>query len=87
MKVSFRGRVIETYKSADSKYPGTLVTIVDKDGGGQVKINFSTDLEKKVSLDGLYNFEGTVMVRVASNAFGAVRLSVGDGFTVAPVKE
>lgn len=71
MKISFKGRVIDTYASQDAKYPNLSVTLTDVDqGSGQVKLRVPPQLAKVIRLDGLYQIDGAVEGRVYGVNFG-----------------
>jgi len=83
MQIKFKGRVIDSWKGTNPKYPDTRVTFTDVEQKGQIKLNVPPSLADKILMDGLYQIDASIAAR-SSNVMGQV-LSFVDG-KIEPVK-
>jgi len=86
MKVSFEARVVDSYKSADPKYPNTAVTLLEAETKSTILVKLVPADAGKVVFDEKYLFDGEILAQKANAAFGACYLTFKEGVKITKVK-
>jgi len=87
MNVSIKCRVISLKPSANPKYPETLIVALDSESENQIQFKVPVSVAKKLAFDGKYKIEGALSASITDQAYGAVRLQLGEGAVVTQIKD
>lgn len=87
MNVSIKCRVVSRRPSSNPKYPEALIVALDLDTENQVQFKVPVSLDKKLVFDGKYKIEGALSASITDQAYGAVRLQLGEGAIITQIKD